>query len=510
MSSHSSAAESTTDPETVRLIRLTGLREKEILSARSGGKESWKPIQELIDSHNRMLSLGEKHTRQKAIQDPIYGAILFKPWELDILSTWEMLRLRFVNQLGPAHIVYPGATHTRYQHCAGTNFLAQKCIRVVNYCDDIDSPCFIPLSNLFDDYQQKIFRAAALLHDVGHPPTSHSIEFALESWANVNHIDLGEHQILLSGLSETLEQNDIEPTTIIDVLRRRSNDPVFQLISDFLDHPLDIDKTDYLIRDAHFSGVQLGIFPAERVMLTNRVVRDKDGRYIRGFMLKAMHSLESLILSRNWMFSDLYLHHAVKLAEALISKATYFRMREENFTRNECLGFFTRMTDADLYRWLEESEIPFVKDYVARIRYRRLYKVVLARPIATFDEDTQKEFLSLLHDIEKLIAIETEIAGDPGQVIIDVVNPEFGDKTLGQIPLLVGGENSGIEIVSLEDIEEGRPLMKILRQQQKTIPSVRVYADSENSKKIRKSFNERFSVKDESRTLHDEYDMTET
>ena len=420
-----------------------------------------------------------------------------------------MLRLRFIKQLCPAHLVYPGATHTRFEHCIGTNFLAQKCIRVVNYCEDLDDPCFIPLSNLLDDHQQKLFRATALLHDVGHPPTSHSIEYALRSWAGIDHLGLGTFLIMNSSLSDILSQNDIEPKLIVEVLRRRSKDPVVRLLSEFVDHPLDIDKTDYLIRDAHFSGVELGIFPAERVMMTNRVVRDRKGNYIRAFMLKALHSLESLILSRNWMFSDLYLHHAVKLAEALISKATYFRMQEEKLSRNECYGFFTRMTDSDLYRWLSESEIDFVKEYVARIRYRRLFKVVLSRSLAVFEPDLRSELVVTLSDIRKLVELETEVAEDIGKVIIDVVDPELGEKTLGAIPLLVGGENTGLGIVPLEKVNEGKPLMKILNQQKMTLPSVRVYSDSEDAKRIRKRFNQLFPIDEAADVFVDDYDMTE-
>jgi len=499
----------TTDSELIRLIRVTGMREKEIRSAKTESGVKLQHLNTLISRHERLAALGEKHTRQKAIQDPVHGAIIFEPWELDLISSWEMLRLGFVKQLGPAHIVYPGATHTRFEHCLGTNFLAQKCIRVVNYCDDISKPCFEPLSHLLDDHQQRMFRAAALLHDVGHPPTSHSIEYALEAWSGLDHLDLGEHILMKSNLTDILNQNGIEPRTIINIFRRKTKDPILGLLSEFLDHPLDIDKTDYLIRDAHFSGVQLGVFPAERVMLTNRVVRSADGDYIRAFMLKAIHSLESLILSRNWMFSDLYLHHAVKLSEALISKATYFRIREEDLSKNECIGFFTRWTDSDLYRWLSESEIDFVKEYAARIKYRKLFKVVISRAIVSFAEDVQEEFIRMLHDIERLIDAETEVAGDPGKVVIDVVSPELGEKQLGRIPLLVGGESTGLDIIPLDETNEGRPLMKILKQQKRTIPSVRVYSDPENADAILRKFQELFPENEESNYFHDEYDMTE-
>ncbi len=496
------------DIETVRLIRLTGLRESEIETAKKAKDETWEKIERRIDKHNRFISMGEKHTRQKAIQDPVHGAILFEPWELDVISTWEMLRLRYVRQLGPAHLVYPGATHTRFEHCLGTNFLAQKSIRVVNYCEDLDSACFAPLSNLLDEYHQKIFRAAALLHDCGHTPTSHTIEYALHSWVGLDHLDLGAFLILQSSLNDTLTQNDIDPTDVVNVLKRQAKDPIKNLLSEFLDHPLDIDKTDYLIRDAHFSGVQLGIFPAERVLLTNRVVKNDEGKYVRAFMLKAIHSLEALILSRNWMFSDLYLHHAVKLAEAVISKATYFRMREEDLSRNECVGLFTRMTDGDLFRWLEKSEIGFVRDYAARIRYRKLFKVVLSRPLASFDEDTQKRFLETFKDISKLIEVEEDLSEEPGSVILDVVSPPLGEKKLGMIPLLVGGDQ-GFDLVNLDDTKEGRPLRHLLRQQVKTIPSVRVYSDPDIANEIRRRFEKEFPVTSTPKHREDEYDLTE-
>lgn len=498
------------DIELIRVIRITGMRESFVKPVKSSENENWEKISNIIEEHKALLAMGEIHTRQKAIQDPIHGAILLEPWELDIISSWEMLRLRFVKQLGPTHIVYPGATHTRYQHCLGTNFLAQKCVRVVNYCEDLDDVCFVPLSNLLDSYHQKLFRTAALLHDVGHPPSSHTIEFPLQCWADIDHSDLGEFLILHSDLADVLERNDIESRKIVDILKRRSNDPVLSLLSDFLDHPLDIDKTDYLIRDAYYSGVRLGVFPAERVLLTNRVVKDENGRYIRAFMMKALHSLESLILSRNWMFADLYLHHAVRVAQALIAKATYFRMKEEKLTKNECIGLFTRMTDAELHNWLRESEIKFVREYIDRIKYRRLFKVVISRPVSAFTDDTQIRLRKMRKDIEYLIEEELEIADEYGDLIIDVVRPAFGRKVLRKTPFLTGGEKEGMSLISLEEMEEGSPLIRILDQQKETIPIVRVYSNPSVAGEVLSKFEKQFPTKSKSKYFPTEFDMTET
>lgn len=208
------------------------------------------------------------------------------------------------------------------------------------------------------------------------------------------------------------------------------------------------------------------------------------------------------------MFSDLYLHPAVKLAEALISKATYFRMQEEDLSKNECIGFFTRMTDGDLFRWLDKSEIDFVREYSSRIRYRKLFKVVLSRPLASFERDTQKLFRETLHDIPKLIEAENALSEEQGSVVIDVVSPPLGEKTLGKIPLLIGGDK-GFDIVSLDETKEGRPLMDILKQQSRTIPSVRVYADSKIADKVRRRFDKAFPVSDTPAYREDEYDLTE-
>ncbi len=479
------------DTDLIRMIRRTGLREDVLIRARQSQNTDWLSIERILREHEQMESLAQRYSRPKAIQDPVHGAILLEPWELDVISTWTMQRLRYVRQLGPAYLVYPGANHTRFEHSLGTNYLAQKCLRVVSYCDKLGAESFHPLNRLLDDDQQMLFRAVALLHDVGHPPTSHTIEPALGSWAGLSHIDLSEYLILHSEIADVLSENGLSAIVVADVLRRRVSDPILRLISDFIDSPLDIDKTDYLIRDARFSGAELGLFPAERVLLTSRVVR-LDGAYVRAFMIKALHSLEALMLSRNWMFSDLYFHHTVRVAESLIDRATYLNLREEGLSRSECIGLFTRMTDEDLYRWLASSDMAIVREYVNRIRHRRLFKVVVTRRLESLSDATRDRLLTAARDVERLMEIEKELLDSSGGVIVDVVTPEVGAEKISQIPLIVPDAVGRARVVRMTEIEAGRPLVSILEQQRRTMPTVRLYADATNAETVVRRFNKEF------------------
>ena len=114
----------------------------------------------------------------------------------------------------------------------------------------------------------------------------------------------------------------------------------------------------------------------------------------------------------------------------------------------------------------------------------------------------------MLHSIPKLIEAEDELAEIAGSVVIDIVSPPLGEKTLGKIPLLVGGEK-GFDIVSLDETKEGRPLMHTLKQQSRTIPSVRVYADASIAEKVRKRFDKAYPISDTPTYREDEYDLTE-
>ena len=111
-------------------------------------------------------------------------------------------------------------------------------------------------------------------------------------------------------------------------------------------------------------------------------------------------------------------------------------------------------------------------------------------------------------DIERLIEAEFELNESPGTVIIDIVNPPLGADFLSIIPILTGGEK-GLDVVQLNETEEGKPLMQLLKQQQRTIPSVRVYSDPAIASIVRKRFEQQFPTSEKPKYREDEYDLIE-
>jgi hypothetical protein len=114
----------------------------------------------------------------------------------------------------------------------------------------------------------------------------------------------------------------------------------------------------------------------------------------------------------------------------------------------------------------------------------------------------------MLGNIDKLVEAEQELSDEPGSVVLDIVVPKLGEKKLSKIPLLVGGE-SGMDLVTLDETKEGAPLVHTLRQQARTIPSVRVYCEPKIARNVRKRFDSLYPLSDAPTYREDEYDLTE-
>src|SRR6266540_899297 len=244
--------------------------------------------------------------RFEILRDPIWNNIRVDELTLRLVDTEIFQRLRYVRQLGLAYLVYPGATHTRFEHALGAYHLARGTLATMSEREGLGGA---------DAEEQAIVRAAALLHDVGHYPFSH----ALEEIGQLHHEDVARPLITSGAISDLLSAGiaDDAPRRVFELVSGKSKSPLQGLISG----SLDLDKIEYLKRDAFMCGFPYGEIDVDRLINSMLLVTDpKTGRLAIGVQEKALSALESLLFAKYQMYRNVYWHHAVRSATAMYKR----------------------------------------------------------------------------------------------------------------------------------------------------------------------------------------------
>ena len=239
----------------------------------------------------------------KVIRDPLWNTIRLDPIAVQIVDTAEFQRLRYIRQLGFTHLVYPGATHTRFDHALGVYHLTTVAL------GRIRENRRTPPEALQGEH---LIPYAALLHDIGHYPFSHALEELEAEYVPTHHEEVSERFLASSSLREALVPlGSTAPELLLELISGQSEIPLRGLVSG----ALDLDKMEYLRRDAHFSGVPYGEVDVSRLLQGLVLLRDPDsGQYEVGVHEKAVAALESLLFAKYQMFRNVYWHHAVRAA----------------------------------------------------------------------------------------------------------------------------------------------------------------------------------------------------
>ena len=232
--------------------------------------------------------------KRKIINDPVYGFInIYSEFIFDLIQHPYFQRLRNIRQLGLTYFVYPGATHSRLQHSLGAMYLMQNALDVL--CDkgiDITAE------------EKEATLAAILLHDIGHTPFSHALEYFFSE--DLSHEDCTK--LLIERLNnETFKDKLSLSQQIFE--NKYSKTFLHQLVSS----QLDVDRLDYLNRDSFYTGVAEGVIGSERIIKmlnvhNNQLVAD----------IKAIYSIEKFIISRRLMYWQVYLHKTVHVVEIIL------------------------------------------------------------------------------------------------------------------------------------------------------------------------------------------------
>jgi len=333
------------------------------------------------------------------LRDPVWNNIRVDDLTLSLVDTEVFQRLRYVRQLGWTYLVYPGATHSRFEHALGTHHLSRRTLALLCEAEDAAS---------ISENEQAIVRCAALLHDVGHYPFSH----ALEEIGALHHEAVARPLITEGSVASLLAARlgPDAPGKVFDLIRGHSESALQGLISG----SLDLDKIEYLKRDAFMCGVPYGEIDVDR--LTNSLVLVDDpetGRLAIGVQEKALSALESLLFAKYQMYRNVYWHHAVRSATAM-----YKRLVEDALHAGVVDGqSLSRYTDEGLMHRLENAR---PTPLLAALKERRLYKRAAEWPAAELDAD-KVEWIAT--DRARVAAKENELAKElgltPSELLLD-------------------------------------------------------------------------------------------
>ncbi len=358
----------------------------------------------------------------KTIQDTIHGSVKFSGPFLELIDSPEMQRLRGVKQLGLTNLVFPGANHTRLEHSIGAYHVAEKMANQLRLSKD----------------EKKSVKSAALLHDLGHAPFSHTLEFMIENDTGKDHMDVtqeiikGERKIEEREhptIPEILEEHGIDPKMVAGLIKEKTESIKItemnvhegqkyfgeeRYLYQMIHGSLDVDQLDYLLRDSHYTGAAHGVIDLERLMQT---VEIHNGNLV--ISKGGIPAVEGMLVARGLMYSSVYFHKTARIAELMLTKAVDdLKGLPENIYE---------MNDRQFLDFLENVG-DFQKEIVRRIEHRHLYKKSLS---LSQEELMKAENIDIdeLDGIEGIRSLEKKIARrmnvDDKKVLVDIPHEDL-------------------------------------------------------------------------------------
>jgi len=342
--------------------------------------------------------------KQKIINDPVYGFISIPgDFIFDLIEHSWFQRLRNIKQLGLTSFVYPGANHSRFQHCLGALHLMDMAIKTLK-SKGVD---------ITPEEEEAVF-CAILLHDLGHGPFSHALENSIIT--GINHEDLS--LLLIKKLNEEFGGRLNLAIEIFKGTYPRN------FLHDLISGQMDMDRLDYLRRDCFFTGVIEGSVGSDRII---RMLNVADDTLV--IEEKGIYSLEKFLIARRLMYWQVYMHKTVIASESLLVRVLkrskelagggtdlyttpalrfflYNRigpddlLKEGKFTPGIIAANFTRLDDTDILvsakYWADHSD-KALSDLSARLMKRDLFAIELQNE--PFSEDKVSKIKTLSQDI---------------------------------------------------------------------------------------------------------------
>jgi HD superfamily phosphohydrolase len=374
----------------------------------------------------------------RAIKDSVHDYIEVTDVAEALLDTPLVQRLRQVKQLSTVRLVYPSANHTRFEHSLGVYHLASRALETLGVSGE----------------DAKAVRAAALLHDVGHGPYGHQTEPIIRRRLGRHHDEVQE---LLGDdpVASVLADHGLDSSRVARLVAGEGQ--LGQLVAG----ELDVDRMDYLVRDAHHTGVPYGTIDHGRVVRALRFV-DGDLALAAGNVATA----ESVLVARALMNATVYRHHVSRIAGTMLERATE-RLLD---TGRVDPTAFARMTDAELLGALQACEES--ADTARRLQERDLYK----RAAWVSREAVPTDLVGIGHDRQR--RFEREIADTAGVPVASVLLDVPGEPSMPETStrVVVDGE--------ARRLHEQSPLVEGLEAAQRAQWRLGVYAPEPDQRAV--------------------------
>ncbi len=372
----------------------------------------------------------------RTVRDPLWNTIRLDPTAARIVDTPAFQRLRYIRQLGLAHLVYPGATHTRFDHALGVYHLTTTALRLLR--ERASTP-----PEVWEG--EELVPYAALLHDIGHYAFSHALEELEPEHVPASHEAVARRFFHSPDLREALAPLGLgAEDKIHSLIKGEGSIPLRGLVHG----SLDLDKMEYLKRDAYFCGVPYGEVDVDRLLAGLTLLPSPEtGQWEIGVHEKAVAALESLLFAKYQMFRNVYWHHAVRGATAL-----YKRIVEESVVAGlldpeELIGPTDEQLLFEIERRASEDDSEVAERLMTRwipaLRHRRLPKRAVELTAADLQGRRVEDWA--VGDSPWKRAVEDELALElglqSGEVVIDFPQK----RAMFQLDLLIERRDGGVE-----------------------------------------------------------------
>jgi len=393
------------------------------------------------------------------IIDPIHDFVRVNSNELKIIDTSIFQRLRRIRQLSGAHLIYPGAQHTRFEHSLGVMHIASMAGHALNEKGIVSS----------DNIQN--LRFAGLLHDIGHGPFSHLFEELLQK-RKISHEDIGRDIILKTQIGDLISANGFNKKFITELA---FGDSKFQFMNEIISGALSADIMDYLLRDGYFTGAEHAKIDHNRLTYSLDVYKNK-----LALEKSALVNFETMMISRYQMFKAVYFHKTVRAGEVMLLESMYLA-EEELGLSSISLDEYLKLTDEVILSKLlnlpeRNSKLRIAKKIATDYLNRNLFKSVFEVSV-TGNAITKKRMQSIREEVSKKSKV------DINEIFVDSSNtpsiPLSPSKKESKSIIIL--ERDGVKTTAKEMPISDIRLVSVMSGFMKIL---RVYTPANNRKKV--------------------------